>query len=238
MSIWNWIGHAAEGGTCTVGAFLGWAGSFVVGIGDADQRRRVAFSMALIALAAKMAKADGVVTAAEEEAFHRLFQVPPGEERNVQRVFDLAKQDVAGFEGYASRIARLYSEDCAVLEDVMDGLFMIARADGAVHEAELAYLENVAGIFGMSEKAFERIVARHVVPEEGDPYVILNSDRSWPLSAIRARYVKLVSENHPDRVIARGLPHEFVAIANDRLAAINGAWERIKLEHAAAVPAV
>ena len=230
MSIWHWVGQVAEGSAGTIGAFLGWAGGFVVGIRDPDTRRQVAFSMALIALAAKMAKADGVVTADEEAAFQRLFDVPASQERNVRRLFDLTKRDVAGFDAYAGRIARLYSEDCSVLEDVLDGLFMIAKADGSVHEAELAYIENVGLILGVSGAAFERVAARHVVPEEGDPYLVLESDRDWPLSDIRTRFRRLVADNHPDRLIGRGMPEEFIAIANDRLAAINAAWERVKKE--------
>ena len=232
MSVWQWIGQVAEGSAGSIGAFLGWAGGFVVGIDDPETRRQVAFSMALIALAAKMAKADGVVTVDEEAAFRRLFDIPVSEQRNVARLFNLAKRDVAGFDAYAAQIARLYSDDCSALEDVLDGLFMIAEADGAVHEAELAYLEDVAVILGFTEAAFERIVARHVVPEEGDPYLVLESDRDWPLSEIRTQFRRLVADNHPDRLIGRGMPVEFVAIANDRLAAINVAWERVKKERA------
>ncbi len=235
MTIWNWIGQAAQGGAGAFSALFGWAGGLLVG--DPATRRQVSFSVALIALSAKMAKADGIVTADEVAAFRRGFAVPPGEERNVERLFDLARQDVAGFETYARRVAELYDDDCCPLEDVLDGLFVIAKADGAVHEAEMAYLEQVATIFGFSHADFERIAARHVVPEEGDPYLILGVGRDWPFDRIRRHYRQLVVENHPDKVIARGLPEEFVAVANDRLAAINRAWERIEMERGRMAPA-
>ena len=163
--------------------------------------------------------------------------IPPGEERNVARLFDLARQDVAGFETYAKRVAQLYDDDCCPLEDVLDGLFVIAKADGAVHDAEMAYLEQVATIFGFSHADFERIAARHVMPEEGDPYLILGADRSWSFDEMRRHYRRLVAENHPDKVIARGLPEEFVALATDRLATINRAWERIEVERGRMAPA-
>jgi DnaJ like chaperone protein len=177
-----------------------------------------------------MAKADGVVTADEVAAFRRLFAVPPAEERNVRRLFDLAKRDVAGYETYAERIAAYYGEDRQGLEDVVDGLFAIAKADGAVHDREMAYLGSVATIFGIDEAEFERIAARHVIPEDGDPYLILGIDRSLPLVEIRSRYRALAAENHPDRLIARGLPPEAAGIAHERMAAINLAWQRIQLE--------
>jgi DnaJ like chaperone protein len=198
--------------------------------GDPATRRQVAFSVALIALSAKMAKADGVVTADEVAAFRGVFVMPAREERNVVRLFNLAKRDIAGFESYATKIAALYGGDRQGLEDVVDGLFAIARADGAVHEAEMAYLARVAAIFGIGEDAFEVIAARHVVDEEGDPSRILGIGRSAEMVELRRHYRNLVVENHPDRLIARGLPPEAIALANDRLAVINRAWERIERE--------
>ena len=192
--------------------------------------RQVAFSVALIALSAKMAKADGIVTDSEVAAFRSIFSVPASQQQNVTRLFDLARQDVAGFEAYAARVASLYADSRDVLVDVIDGLFAIAKADGAVHEAELIYLERVAEIFGIGGAAFEQIAARHVIGPEGDPYAILGANRDWPTDEIRAQYLKLVAENHPDRFIARGLPPDFIAIANDRLASINGAWEKVESE--------
>jgi DnaJ like chaperone protein len=234
MTIWNWIGQAAQSGAGAFGALFGWAGNLIGG--DPSTRRQVAFSVALIALSAKMAKADGVVTVDEVAAFRRGFAVPPGEEHHVARLFDLARQDVAGFETYARRIAQVYDDDCCPLEDVLDGLFFIAKADGAVHAAEMHYLGQVANIFGFSHADFERIAARHVVPEEGDPYLILGADRRWSFEEIRRHYRRLAAENHPDKVIARGLPEEFIAVANDRLAAINRAFERIELERGRVAP--
>ena len=232
MSIWQRIGDVVDSGTGAVGALLDRATGLFAGIRDPAARRQVAFSVAMIALSAKMAKADGVVTGDEVAAFRGLFVLPPGEERNVGRLFDLAKRDVAGYESYAARIAAIYAGDQQGLEDVIDGLFAIAKADGAVHEAEYAYLERVAAIFGIVGVDFERIAARHIIPAEGDPYLILGVERGASFADIRKQYRKLVAENHPDKLMARGLPEECIAIANDRLAAINRAFERIEAERA------
>ncbi|TIN18000.1 MAG: DnaJ family molecular chaperone [Mesorhizobium sp.] len=201
--------------------------------GDADLRRRVAFSVAMIALSAKMA----IVTQDEVRAFQEIFDVPPKETRNVARLFDLAQRDVAGFETYAERMAQMCGSghsNCVMLEDILDGLFHIAKADGLVHEREGHFLHRIAEIFRIDEAHYESIMARHVNLGAGDPYVVLGIERGKPFEEVRKRYRKLVSDNHPDRLIARGLPQEFIKIATTRVAAINAAYEMIErgLRHA------
>ena len=205
--------------------------------GDPATRRRVAFSIAMIALSAKMAKADGVVTQPEITAFYQIFDVPLSDRPNVTRLYTLAQQDVAGYQAYATQMAQLCGgaeKDCPVLEDILDGLFHIAKADGLVHEQELGFLEDVAGIFGISETHYEFILARHVETGKRDPYAVLGIDRSLSFIEARKAWLKLVQENHPDLMIARGLPDEFIAIATARLAAINAAYEQIEREKKAA----
>jgi DnaJ like chaperone protein len=205
--------------------------------GDPETRGRVAFSVAMIALSAKMAKADGVVTQPEVAAFERIFEVPDADRPHVSRLYALAQQDVAGFEAYAAQMAKLCGgseRGCPVLEDILDGLFHIAKADGVVHERELGYLERVADVFGLSEAAYEAMLARHIDTGRRDPYAVLGIDRDMPLAEARRAWLKLVRDNHPDMAVARGLPEEFVAIANARLAAINAAYEMIEREKRAA----
>jgi DnaJ like chaperone protein len=199
--------------------------------GDPELRRRVAFSIAMIALSAKMAKADGIVTQDEVRAFQEIFSIPARETHNVARLYDLAQQDIAGFELYAEKMARLCGsgrENCAMLTDILDGLFHIAKADGVLHEREGTFLRRIAQIFSIDEAHYESILARHVNLGAADPYVVLGVTRGSSLDEIRRHYHRLVAENHPDRLIARGVPQEFIAIATTRIAAINGAFEVIE----------
>ncbi|SJZ63937.1 J domain-containing protein [Consotaella salsifontis] len=203
--------------------------------GDRQTRRSVAFSIAMIALSAKMAKADGVVTPAEVAAFQQIFHIPADEMRNVFRLYDLAKQDTAGFEAYATRLAGLCEDgekQCALLSDVLDGLFHIAKADGFVHERELDFLARIAEIFGLDPVDFASLRARHTAGE-GQDYAILGVNPAEPVEAVRRRYLALVRENHPDSLIARGVPDEFLAIATERMKAINHAYENIVKARAA-----
>lgn len=201
--------------------------------GDPETRRQVAFSVAMIALSAKMAKADGVVSDAEIKAFYEIFSVPQREMRHVENLYNLAKQDIAGFEYYARQLYALCSEtgcQSQLLEDVIEGLFHIAKADGMVHEDEMRFLSSVAEQFAFSKDHFEEIAARHVDQNAADPWRILGLKRGVDRDVARKRYRELVRQHHPDQVLARGLPKEFLAIATTRMAAINAAWALIQKE--------
>jgi DnaJ like chaperone protein len=187
----------------------------------------VIFTIAIIALAAKMARAGGNASEEEFAIFRRVFGVPPEEETNVRRIFNLARQDIAGYEVYAGQIANLFKDNPAVLEDILDGLFEIAKSDGVLHPCESAFLERVSEIFGFAPTEFRRIRASHFAPELTDPYVILGLSYTADEDEIRRTYRRLVRENHPDSLMARGVPEEFVKLANDKLAAINTAYAKI-----------
>jgi DnaJ like chaperone protein len=230
MSVWGKVSGAATG--LFVGGPVGAVVGAVVGhfFLDRESDPGVTFTIAVVALAGKMARADGVVTEQEFEVFRRVFAVPPEEQANVQRIFNLARQDMAGYEYYAGQIARLFMGNPAMLEDVLDGLFEIAKADGVLHPCEAKFLERVAEIFGFAPNEFRRIRASHFAPELTDPYVILGLSYVADDEELKQTYRRLVRENHPDSLMARGVPAEFIKLATDKLAAINGAYEKILQE--------
>lgn len=191
-----------------------------------------AFTLALIALSAKMAVSDGVVTASELRAFQRTVEIPPGIEVQVDRLFKLAQQDVAGYEAYARKIGRFFYDSPDTLEHVLDGLFFIASADGMIHEAELDYLKSVSNIFGFDDARFEQLAAQHVLLDDGaDPYVVLGLAPDADKHEVKRVYRLLVAEHHPDRLIAKSVPEELISIATARMAAINQAYSKIMKKH-------
>jgi DnaJ like chaperone protein len=190
--------------------------------------RDAAFTLALIALSAKMAVSDGVVTVSEVHAFKKTVVIPAGIEAQVDRLFALAQRDVAGYEAYARKIGRFFFNTPETLEHVLDGLFSIAAADGMIHEAELAYLRRVSDIFGFDEARFEQIAAQHVYLDDGsDPYMVLGLMPGADRDEVRRVYRRLVAEHHPDRLIAKGVPEELIGVATARMAAINHAYAQI-----------
>ena len=190
------------------------------------------FTSAFIALAAKMAKADGVAVTAEWKAFERFLEMPPKEIANVKRLYDLAKEDAAGFEPYAERIGALLANDAKMKRDCIECLLYVACSDGILHPAEDAFVSQVAAKFGFTEPEFRRIRSMFV-RDADSPYEILGVTPDATLSEIKSRYRQLAAEHHPDRLVAAGAPAALVKAANAKLAAINAAHEAILKERTA-----
>ena len=237
MSIWGKViggvaGFAIGG---PLGGLLGAAAGHAFdrmrgGAAEALDTRQIAFTIAVIALSAKMAKADGRVSRVEIDAFKQVFHIPLREMKNVGRLFDEARKDRSGFEPYAEQIAGMFAGEPSVLEELLGGLFHIARADGVIHPAELDYLRRVADIFGFDGHSFERVRASQMDPEEVDPYEVIGLPRDATDAEVKKTYRRLIRENHPDTLIDQGLPQEFVDLANEKMAHINAAYDRIEKE--------
>jgi DnaJ like chaperone protein len=230
MTVWQKIsglatavGDAGGGLLGDLAHMLGMSGS------AAEPHKDVAFTIGVIALAAKMARSDGVVVPIEERTFERVFTFAPDQAENVKRVFELTKQDVAGFEAYADQIAGLLKDDRKLLQHVLEGLMHVAAADGILHPKENKYLAAVATRFGFSDTEFRHFRARFVTDPDS-PYDVLRLSPDCTDDELKARYRTLVKDNHPDRVMARGVPAEFVDLATRKLAAINAAYEAIARE--------
>ena len=191
--------------------------------------RSVAFAIAVISLGAKMAKADGQVTTNEVRAFREIFHIAPRDEPAAARVFDLARQDVAGFDLYAARIARMFRDQPDILENLLEGLFYIAVADEHYNDAENDFLRVVADAFAITEPTFRTIRARYVPDCAPDPHTVLGVPLDASYDEIHDHWRQLVRETHPDHLIAQGVPEEAVKLATRRLIAINAAWEEIQI---------
>lgn len=229
MTVWQKVSGLASAVGDAGSGFLGDLARVFGLDASTEPQSDIAFTIGVIALSAKMARADGVVSPLEMQAFKQVFQTAPEEERNVKRVFDLAKQDVAGYQSYADEIAKLLKDNKKLLQDVLEGLLYVATVDGALHPEEDAFLADVAQRFGFSSSEFRFFRARFVV-DHGNPYDVLRLSPRATDAEIRQLYRKLVVDNHPDKLMGRGVPPEFVEIATRKLAAINAAYDTIAKE--------
>lgn len=205
-------------------------GPFAALGGSSEANRQMAFTVAVVVLGAKVAKADGVVNRAEINAFKEVFRVPPQDVRKVARIFDQAKDDAGGFEPYAQQVASLFRHEPAVLEDLLASLFYIARADGEIHRAELAFLKRVGDIFNLGNIAFDRVRSMFMKGDGADPYGVLGISQNVSDEEVKRTYRKLSREHHPDSMIARGVPKSFIEMATQKMAAINAAYDQIGRE--------
>lgn len=221
MSIWSRITEALS--TIAQGGGL----SSVFETLRAPPERSVAFTIAVIGLGAKMAKADGLVTKDEVAAFRQVFHIAKRDEAQAARVFNLARQDAAGFEIYAKTIAKMFKDDMPVLENLVEGLFHISLADGYYHPNENDYVHTVANLFGISQSSFRSMRTRFAPDETPDAYDVLGVTPDTPIDEVKAAWRRLVRETHPDQLISAGLPEEAVTMATKRMIAVNKAWEEI-----------
>lgn len=221
------MGHAADTG-----------GAGRIGPGAADMaallgNRETLFAISVIVLSAKLAKADGPVQRSEIDAFKQMFRIPPQNLREVAQMYDEARRDTGGWESFAERLGEAFADNRAMLEDVLAALFFIARADGPMTKGELRMLQGVHQRFGLDHTAWDRAkggqtgAAQRQV-EEIDAYAALGLPSTATDEEVRLAWRKLMRENHPDGLAARGVPAEFVDRATRKVADINAAWDRIK----------
>ena len=193
---------------------------------DPEQTKQVAFTVAVIALSAKMAKIDGHVSRSEIAAFRRKVHIPAGDVERVGYFWDLARQTPDGFEAYARQTVSLFGTKAPILEQLLELLFFIARADGEITEPETAYLSVVSEIFGYDAAEFQRFI--NLYGNSGaSPYEVLGLPADASDTDIREKWKTLIKTHHPDKLIADGMPDEFVAAATERLAVINDAYHKL-----------
>ncbi|MBL6768133.1 MAG: TerB family tellurite resistance protein [Alphaproteobacteria bacterium] len=230
MNIWGIIIGGATGFAIggPIGALLGAAAGHYAeakfkGPSDSFESKKIAFTVAIIALSAKMAKADGVITRSEITAFRQKVHIPTEDLKRVGQFWDLARQTPDGFQSYAKQSVALFGSRAPILEQLLELLFFIAKADGEISTPEWNYLNIVSSIFGFDEGEFQRM-ADIYGSGEGAAHTILGIASDASEREIKVAWRKLVRENHPDKLISQGLPEEFVQAATDRLRLINAAY--------------
>ena len=245
MSIWGKIlgGAVGFGFGGPIGALLGvLAGHIAVDKPAADARenarrltgrgaedRQYAFAVAVVTLAAKLAKADGHVSRDEVAAIKRVFHIPDADTQAVAAIFDEARREAAGFEPYAQQIAAIFAGRRELLEELLGALLMVAHADGVYHPEERRLLQRVADIFGIDDfRRVEATFAGSIADDRSDPYEVLGLSAQASDAEVRAAYRGLMRDTHPDRLAAQGLPEELVEVANKKAAEVNAAYDRVK----------
>src|SRR3954447_397251 len=177
-------------------------------------RKDEVFAISVTVLAAKLAKVDGPVKRSEIDAFKASFRIPPQSAQGIARLFNGARATSDAFEPYATQLGESFADNRGMLEEVMRALFVIARADGQLNAREQTFLRQVHRYFGLDQMSWDRTFggqSRAGAPRAGeDPYRELGIGRSATGEELRAAWKKLMRENHPDTLAARGVPADFI----------------------------
>lgn len=235
MNIWGKVIGGAAGFAIggPIGALLGAVAGHAIDtkilpayISNDENYKSIVFTAGVIALSAKMAKADGKVTKEEILTFRKLVQIPKDDINQVSKLWELAKETTDGYELYAKQIYSLFRNQPEILERILDILFEIAKSDGNIDATELNYLKNVSNIFNFDEIIFEKLLALH--NPENNSFEILGVQISDTFEDIQKKWKEMVKNNHPDKLVGQGMPIEFIESANQKLVIINSAYEEIK----------
>ena len=198
-----------------------------------DQKEQI-FATSVIAISAKLAKADGKISKSEILAFKKIFQFPAEDEKAISNIFNSAKENIDDYKGIAEQVYKVFKSDKGLLFELLNSLFSIAYADGELHPKEKVMLSEIAKVFQISDNEFESLnnIFEAKISQDNTSinrsYKILGLSENASLEQVSNQYRKLIKEYHPDKLQGMGLPKEFIELANQKLSAINKAYTEIK----------
>lgn len=216
-----------------LGAAIGHGVSGGAGIPRLDQHQQAqaTYFVSVFSMLAKMARADGRVSQSEIDMVAQFMRQDLRLDREAEqaavKIFRAAKDSPATFEQFAHQFHQIFHADRDMLYSMLDLLHRLAAADGAVTADEQRLLTEAARIFGFQEREYRHVVGDLPTDLEKH-YATLGLEPTATKEEVRTRYRKLVADNHPDKIMAKGLPDEFVEFAHHRFREIQEAYETIQ----------
>ena len=196
------------------------------------EQAQAAYFISIFSILGKLAKIDGVVTRDEiavVDKFIGNLTMGEGEKQFAKQIFSEAKNSAYSIDDFAMQLYQIIKQQPAVLLSFFDVLFQIAAADGTFHSAEETAMKRIKEIFRISDQQFNNM--KGVYFKDIDKYYkILNCTPESSNQDIKSSYKKLVKDFHPDTIVSKGLPEEFMDFAKKRFQEIQGAYEKIEQE--------
>lgn len=198
-----------------------------------QQQAQATYFISVFSMLAKMARADGVVTRHEidlvQEFMRRDLRLDPAAQRAAIKVFRTARDSSIPFQDFARQFHEIFRSDRQMLLSMLDLLHRMALADGQLSATERELLEEAARIFQLTPEETRHVVGSATATLDKH-YAVLGVPADAPPDEIKSRYRKLVAEVHPDKIIAKGLPDEFVEFAHQRFREVQEAYDAIRKE--------
>jgi DnaJ like chaperone protein len=196
------------------------------------ERNQTAFFISLFSVLGKLSKMDGVVTREEiavVQDFINGLPIDETEKQFARQIFNEAKNSTYTIDDFAIQLYQAVKSQPSLLLSYFDLLFRIVAADGTFHPAEEAALKRIKEIFIISDNQYDDIKAVYF-DDLDKHYKVLNCTPGSTKEEIKSNYKKLVKDFHPDVIISKGLPEEFIEFASDRFREIQESYEKIRQE--------
>lgn len=201
---------------------------------SAKEREQATFFISTFTLLGKIVHADGELSQSEINAFRNMiqneFQLGSKESQLAYNLFINSVNNQYRYEELLQQFYSIFRTNRDMLLLQLDLMVRLAVADNNFHEHEKQMIQQARTAFQVSDSDYEEILKRYTVDTLERYYAVLGCTALDSPDTIKAKYRKLVLEYHPDKVIAKGLPEEFVQFANKKFQEIQNAYEIIKKE--------
>ena len=203
---------------------------------DVRERQHLVFFATAFSMLGRLAKADGQVSREEirvvEDFINQSLTLSDEQRKAAIHIFSEAKTSDHSFVSFAQQFYEVFGSQPQMTRVMLTLLYRVAMADGVFHPKERELLDQAATAFRISASEHEQIRSLFI-PDTDGHYRTLGCEPDDSMATIKGRYRALVTEYHPDKLVAQGMPEEFVQLATEKVQKINEAYEVIQKERAA-----
>lgn len=214
-------------------------------IGD-QERVQTAFFTATFSVMGHIAKVDGHVAAAEISLAENVMAhmgLSPEQRKTAINLFDAGKQPDFPLDDVLDQFRRECHHRHTLMQMFLQIQLQAAFADGRLDESEQRVLQHVFARLGFSREEYEHLLhmmrgawhyeearrdRRAPRPRLDDAYAVLGVSENASDEEIRKAYRRLMSQHHPDKLVAKGLPEEMMALAKEKVQDVNRAYDQIR----------
>jgi len=201
----------------------------------------------LVAMLAKVAKADGKVSELEAEILSHTFSDISNHFENSDEIREqlknIYKNEMNSFDNtvdVAKKYFNLTRSEYAKRLKVMEYLLNLAFIDNDFSKAEFMITEDIANALQIKKPDFENLIARfeqfYAQKQNSKELSLENAcdllgvKITDDMGMIKKKYRELVKKNHPDIITGQGATQSIIDEATQKLQEINEAYEIIKKE--------
>ncbi|MFK0574049.1 co-chaperone DjlA [Endozoicomonas sp.] len=233
--------------------YLGGQGASGFGASAAHrQKAQTVFFRATFLVMGRIAKADGQVSVYEIETARAIMhnmRLSEEQRRMAVELFNEGKRPSSDIEG-ALRAFRAVAGASTLIPMFLEIQLSAAYADGGLSPAEQAVFKQVCSMLGVSNFVFDQIHKRFVAQREyyqqggyhsgpggsqastgmnlKQAYDVLGVAENATDTEVKRAWRKLMSEHHPDKLVAKGLPEEMMEVAKEKTQEIQGAYDEVR----------